>query len=272
MNNQGYITIATGSEKFLDYAVNLRLSCLFNDPDRSFALLADDKTMDIVRKKGLDRYFDQVIFYNGNRTGLLAKLDLYNLSPFDETIFIDADSLMIKNPNPAWKLVAGRHFIVQGRTEHFEGKWAGRTEKEIMEKFEIPYVIRYNGGLVYFDKSVDSINVFKKAHDLVGEFEKWGFYCVHDMPDEEPIISVAMTLCGLKPLPDSSNVMFSPIGRGFWLNLSIPRRRVSFRKYGVPVSPIILHCCAELRDSKHYSKAVRELHKIMGINKCLKLA
>jgi len=263
MKKQGYLTIATGSEKFLDYAINLRLSCIYNDPNRPFALITDEKIMKKIHEREINHYFDQIIMYKGNYTGLLVKLDLYQLSPFDETFFIDADSLMIKDPNPAWELVVGKHFVVQGRVDHFE-RWTGHTEKEIKDMFGISYVPRFNGGFYYFNKSEKAVQVFKKANELVGEFKRIGFYLVHGFPDEEPIISVAIALCGLKPVPDSSNIMFSPIGRGFWFKLSIPKRKISFKKYGIPVSPIILHCCADLCDSRHYRKAVRQLHKIAG--------
>ena len=271
MKEQGYMTMSTGSEQFLDYAINLRLSCLYNDPNRPFVLITDEKIMKKIYEREISHCFDQIILYEGNHTGLLAKLDLSQLSPFDVSFFIDADSLMIKDPNPAWELVSGKHFVVQGRTDHFE-KWAGHTEKEIMDMFGISYVPRFNGGFYYFDKSEKAARVFKKAQELVSLFKKFGFYMVHGLPDEEPIISVAMALCGLKPVPDSSNIMFSPIGRGFWFRLSIPKRKVSFKKYGIPVSPIILHCCAELRDSKHYWRAVEELKKLVNTEKQRKYA
>lgn len=263
MKKQGYLTIATGSEEFLDYAINLRLSCIYNDPNRPFALITDEKIMKKIHEREINHYFDQIIVYKGNYTGLLVKLDLYQLSPFDETFFIDADSLMIKDPNPAWELVVGKHFVVQGRIDHFE-RWAGHTEKETMAMFGISYVPRFNGGFYYFDKSEKAVQVFKKANEFVGEFKRIGFYLVHGLPDEEPIISVAIALCGLKPVPDSSNIMFSIAGKGRRFYLSIPRKKVSFRKYGMPASPIILHCCGELRDSRHYKKAVQALRKILS--------
>jgi len=264
MSKQGYITIATSAEKFMDYAVNLRLSCLFNDSRRKFAVVTDEPGMEIINKKNISRYFDHIILYKGRYSGLLTKLDLFGLSPFDEAFFIDSDSLMMKNPERAWRLVSGKNFVIQGKDGHFEGKWAGRTEEETKNAFGIGYVPRYNGGFVYFDKSDKAGQVFDTANKLVSKFKELGFYKVHEMPDEEPIISAAVAKCGLRPVPDSSNIMFSPIDKGRLFYMSVPGRMIIFRKHGKWVSPVILHCCAELRDSKHYARATRQLQRFVG--------
>ena len=270
---QGYLTIATGSEQFLDYAINLRLSCHYNDPNRPFALLTDEELVKKAHEKGVSYYFDKIILYQGNYISWQIKFDLFDLSPFDETFYIDADSLMIKDPNPAWEAVAGKHFAVQGQ-ERFKGEWYGRTEKEIMEMLGISYFPKFNGGFIYFDKSTKALQVFEKSHDLFEDYDKLGFKRSRGLEADEPIIGVAMALCNLKPVPDSSDIMFSIIGINYWFRLSVPKlrlslrkRKVHFKKHGLPVSPIILHCCAGLRESWRYRRAARQLKKLVTFKK-----
>jgi len=268
VTNQGYLTIATGSETFLDFAANLRLSCYYNDPSRPFALVTDEVLLKRAREKGVAHYFDKIVLYHGNYVSGEMKLDLPDISPFDETFYIDADSLMIKDPTPAWELVTGKHFTVQG-SEHFKGKWFGRTQKPIAEKLGISYFPKFNGGFIYFDKSDRALQVFKNTHYIFEEYDDLGFTRYKGLKADEPIIGIAMAMCGLKPVPETSNIMCTILGIETWpfssvprLRLSVPKRIVSFKKHGIPVSPIILHCCAGLRDSWRYRKAARQLSKL----------
>lgn len=270
---QGYLTTATNSIEFLNYAINLRLSCFYNDPTRPFALVADETIYNRIYDLKISHYFDNIILYQGNYVSWELKFELIHLSPFDETFYIDADSLMIKDPNSAWSLVSGKHFTVQG-PENFEGKWYGRTQKDIMSKMKISYFPKFNGGFLYFDKSQKAREVFKKSVDLFNNYyEELGFDLNHGLKADEPIIGIAMALCNLKPEPDSSNIMFTILGIDFWfgkfakLKLSIPKRKVYFKKYNKAVSPIILHCCSGLRDSWHYRRAERQLKNIVKVGK-----
>jgi hypothetical protein len=199
------------------------------------------------------------------------KLELFKLSPFDETIYIDSDSLMIKDPNPAWSLLRGKHFSVQG-PENFSGKWYGRTQKEIMSIMKISYFPKFNGGFLYFDKSKKSKEVFENTIELFNNhYERLGFELNHGLRADEPIIGISMALSNLKPVPDCSNIMFTILGIDYWfwrvakLRLSIPKKIVHFYKYGLKVSPIILHCCAGLRNSFYYRHAVRQLKNLVKI-------
>ena len=121
-SDQGYITVATKLEEFLNFAINLRLSILYNDPDRPFCLVTDETLLSKITEFGLSHLFDEILIYKGDYISWEIKLELYKLSPFEETFYIDSDSLMIKNPNPAWSLLNGKNFSVQG-PKNFNGKW-----------------------------------------------------------------------------------------------------------------------------------------------------
>jgi hypothetical protein len=272
-SRQGYLTVATRSEVFLDYAINLRLSCYFNDPLRPFALVTDKHLLRKLDELGIVHYFNNIVIYDGRNVSWEIKLDLIDLSPFGQTVYIDADSLMIKNPDSAWHVLNDRRFGVQG-PEHYDGLWYGQSQTEIMAKMSISYLPKFNGGFLYFDKSDIARNVFETAQDLYqNNYDHLGFRLNHGLQVDEPIIGIAMALHGIKPLPDHTNIMFTILGIEYWfgkmakLTLSIPKRQVHFKKFGKPVSPIILHCCAGLRDSWRYRKAVRQLKKLVAIPK-----
>ena len=86
MSNFGFITMAFGSHKYIRQAENLALSLRYNMPGYKIAIVTDRPdeapVFDIVIPM---RKFDQA--------GMILKLDIYEYSPFHETLFIDSDSI-----------------------------------------------------------------------------------------------------------------------------------------------------------------------------------
>ena len=93
---RGFITIATGNEKYYRIAANLLHSYrLFSANPMPFALICD-------RECEYSKYFDQTILLDAPWRSYLDKLYLPDLIPYDETIFLDADSLAYRDLNDFW--------------------------------------------------------------------------------------------------------------------------------------------------------------------------
>lgn len=84
---RGFCTIATGSYEYSKLAHNLLLSYKrFSTGEYPFAVITD-KTNELLEE------FDNVIIVSDSNRSFLDKLLLFQIIPYDETIFIDADSL-----------------------------------------------------------------------------------------------------------------------------------------------------------------------------------
>ena len=108
--SQGYITLATGPRQYLEMAINLLLSLKHNDPKREVCLVIDEG-----RKlpPEYEKLVDHVAYLSPKNGfhGCLNKLRVHELSPFDETMFVDADCLLVKT----MFLITGKSF-----TAHLE--------------------------------------------------------------------------------------------------------------------------------------------------------
>ncbi len=96
--SRGFVTIATGNHNFYRIAANLLRSyrCFAQKPE-PFAIICDRRT----RETDL---FDQTVILENPGFSYLDKLRLPEYAPFDETIFLDADSLAYKDLNAFWDL------------------------------------------------------------------------------------------------------------------------------------------------------------------------
>jgi hypothetical protein len=270
-DKQGYLTVATRSEEFLRFAINLRLSCYLNDPQRPFCLVIDEVLMNKLVETKRSHYFNHIKICDDDSIAWETKFNLFGMSPFEETMYIDADSLMVKSPEPAWRLVREKRFAVQG-PKHFNGKWYGKTQQEIMDSMNIDYFPKFNGGFIFFDKSILARQVFEISKQIFDkDYQRLGFCHNKGLKADEPIIGIAMALLNIDPLPDSANIMFTILGIDYWfkriakLSLSLPKRKVYFNKNGKRVSPIILHCCGGLRESWRYRYAEKQLRKMVNM-------
>lgn len=86
---KGFLTIAYG-KYYHQLAENLLLSYRFNVPverQLPFAVVVEEKTQNVSD-------FDDIIVRQPQEVGFMNKLMIEELSPYDETIFIDADCLV----------------------------------------------------------------------------------------------------------------------------------------------------------------------------------
>ena len=205
MENKGVIIVALGHDNYRKMALNLALSIRVSNPDTQIALVCNEG----VEEKF--NYFESKYFshfieinekdytINGKREIPLAKTMIYELSPFDETIYIDSDSIWIKNKkvdklfNEFKHLDFGftlyhqnAHYPVDSDNSNFWFK-EGETVKDLRKYFTLKkdaYYYHLQSSFLYFKKSKQAEAIFTKAKDLFikrdFEFRDWA----DSMPDE----------------------------------------------------------------------------------------
>jgi len=111
--SKGVLTLAFGSKKFADMAVGLALSIRRNSPGQSLAIVTDNATDDRLA------IFDyRIPLPEDLPRDLTAKLFLDSLTPFTETLFIDADCLVFKDLSYIWNKLSCHPFAAFGFTNH----------------------------------------------------------------------------------------------------------------------------------------------------------
>ena len=92
---QGYITLALGPRKYLEMAANLAASLKVMDPRRQVAVVHD---AGVSVPRDLAQYFDFRLELPPDPLypDVMNKLRLFGVSPFEQTMFIDADCLLVK--------------------------------------------------------------------------------------------------------------------------------------------------------------------------------
>ncbi|MCD7803000.1 MAG: hypothetical protein LUH09_08925 [Clostridiales bacterium] len=193
---RGFVTIATGDEQYYKLARNLLHSYqnqVRPEEQVPFAILCD---RDCADTKEFD---DVVIMENPNRS-YMDKLMLYKYSPYDETIFIDADSLFFRDPQGLWEDFGDQDDVscygvalpLDSQKAWFSYEGCGQYQDQIQ------YLIDLHGGAYYFRRTERTKQIFELAISLASEYHQYGFRNF-DHPADEPVMAMAMAIRQCRP-------------------------------------------------------------------------
>lgn len=239
-NQSGVLTIAHTKQKYVRQAVNLALSIRIHSPGIPIALVTN------LPSDELNEIFDRIIEWNfSNTPALISKLSMYEMTPFQETVFIDADCLVLKPLNSIFHYFAWDDFGVFGFNKRHP-KWF--QEIDLIKK-EVPAetYVGFNGGFYYFKKSMSAKKVFELAQSFFSEYDrlKIGYFGNH--PGDEPLISLAMAKVGLKAKKnnDIDDIIAAPAGKRGKLEIDVLAGECYFQKHNRIVEPYIMHFASD---------------------------
>jgi len=195
------------------YAANLAASIKFSCPDIKIALFHDNTAIghfrDVHRALFSEMHVipNECFYSNGIHQPYKAKLYVYSLTPFDETIFIDADVIMFpkgRNLNDIFNELKDVNFTIQNRsnydvsTDTQPDMWANL--QDIKKEYKVTSGTFYyiSSEFIYFKKTKENKKLFNDAikiyDNLKISYKRFG----GGIPDELPL-SIAMLLNGLEP-------------------------------------------------------------------------
>lgn len=204
MGRKGFVTVATGDEKYYQLAANLLLSYRKRGQGKyPFALICD-------RENEYTAGFDHVVLTQEFRKGTVDKL-LLRLSPYEESVFIDADTLILENVDDLWEVFAdaddvsmfGKVLPLDSQDGWFTYEGSGKY------KDRIDYLISMNGGIYYFRNTQLGRSVLETALSVEKDYSEIDFK-YFSTPQDEPLMAMAMVLCGCKPCRKAYDMIILP--------------------------------------------------------------
>lgn len=205
---RGIVLIAAGSHVYGQLAFNCAMSIKQTDMDMKISLIWSGNG-----KLHLEKYlamFDQVIEIpkecitrNGLESLLRSKVCLYDLSPYDETIFIDADVILFpfKPISQIFELLKDVDITIgnRGKTDlNTDPRLIWAKPQDMLEKFGDVTIYNLSSEFIYFkkcDKVKDFFDKAKAAFDNPGiEYTRFA-----GGPSDELAFQIAMIQTGIIP-------------------------------------------------------------------------
>lgn len=199
MLKKGIIIIATGHAYYGNLAYNLACS-IKSVEDVQIAVVFDEHGLSHLNAEQNAIFDHKIELPTEYRTGFGVKLHLDQLTPFDATLFCDADMLWLgRKPSALFDELAGTSFtcITEGDSDKHNPKyyfWA--DAKEIQSAYGVSKVWQMRSEVMYFEKGC---KIFAKARSLKPETKLKTIRRFGEFIPDELYFNIAMALLSIDP-------------------------------------------------------------------------
>jgi hypothetical protein len=205
--SRAVLTIATGKPSYVQMAINLARSFKWWHKNSSiqFVVATDQKNLippDLLSIKIIELQPGQY------GQGFSPKLHLDQVAPAEHTLFIDADCLCVGSLEPIFEQFAGHAVSAIGGTIS-RGEWFGDIAA-VCQKFGVPALPKFNGGIYYLEKGEVSHQVYTTARKLEPQYDKIGLVRLRNHPNDELLLAIAMALHNQTVIPDDGSILSDP--------------------------------------------------------------
>ncbi len=205
LTTNSVFTIATGSQVYLDYAINLARSfALHNEIEKTSFYIVTDQQCTLPE----DLSFVKAAALPGEvaSEGLTPKLYLDVLAPTEKALFLDSDCLIFRDLRFVFEHFNGRYVSVVG-VAVADGDWCGPPAATLCSRFGLDSMPRFNGGLYYVERGATATRVYETARQLRSQYDALGFHRHRTGLNEEPLVSLAMAIHSQAPIADDGSIL-----------------------------------------------------------------
>jgi len=235
---QGFLTIAQNTDvDYLRLAYVQAMSVKGVMPGSKYAVIVDDTTAEQVTDQHR-KIFDYVITLpedhaNLDQWKLANEWQVFNLTPFKETIKLEADLLFTRAIEHWWTAFRLRDVVLSlGCRDYQNNISSNRAYRKVFDDNDLPDT--YN-GLMYFRYSQKSYNFFNLARSV---YEHWAFIrdgvlknCRDENPTTDLVYAIVAQTLGVESctLPDCDFINFTHMKSAIngWPNRPWPELVVS---------------------------------------------
>jgi len=248
--------MAFGPQKYIDQAEGLARSLKRHMPGIRIAVISDRAMSTLL--------FDITVpMPKFEVAGTVHKKSMYDLSPFDETFFIDSDCLASRPFNDELDEIRQFEFspVVTKYTETDGHDLYIADMKVALDGVNATKFPKFNGGVYFFKKGDVAAAVFNTANEIlprkvelgIKDFDKSG-------PGEETIIGLALGSLGLTDLyDDKGRLMRTPLNMTGSLEFDVLGGGCRFTKEGEIVTPALCHFCGPWAESAVYKLSIESI-------------
>lgn len=201
--SRAVLTLAMGPSLYLELACNLARSFLHwhGDGAISFQIVTDrpaELPPDLRDVKLL------VVSPGRFGSGFSPKLWLDQLVSSGENLFIDSDCLCFGRLDAVFDRLSHQPVTVIGE-ERTSGQFFGDIPA-LRQALNLPWVPVFVGCVYYVAKGDAASAVYAEARRLEAGYDQLGLVRLRGVPNEEPLMALAMARHGLRPVADDGTI------------------------------------------------------------------
>lgn len=215
--DKGILILAMDHHYYGRMAFNLAVSLKTAEPEIQICLAYAGNALADLFRYDITKYFDKIVeipdkyrMRRGHTENIHAKLHITDLSPFQSTLYLDADIIWLpsRKPSELMKELAKVPLAIQnhgcmdigkGRTERLENFfWASPAEIKQAYNLTSGKLFALFSEAMWIQKTEANEDLFRKARELAGDLMVNYTEFAGGIPDELPL-SIAMAITGTYP-------------------------------------------------------------------------
>jgi hypothetical protein len=249
--SRGILTMAYGEQRYIEMAKTLARSLRLHSDKIPRAIVTDSSDPEL-------RELYHLCIPLKAEFGQVFKQKLYidRYSPFEETLFIDSDCIVVANIEFLWKFFSKISFGVVGYQKH-EGKaFADILDIEkIISLLNLSSVPVFNGGIYYYKNNSEVAQVFSEARRIEKNYESLGIEKFRASVADEPVFAIALALTNIEAVTDEQGLtMRTPLNMTGSIHIDVLQGYCHFIKEGKLVQPAIAHFCGGFAEGFYYNR------------------
>lgn len=259
---RGVLTMAYGHRRFIEQAKDLGYSLRLHASHLPRAIVTDSQDPEIRV------IFTEVLPYRPEfGSGVRQKLCLDYYSPYEETLFIDSDCLVLGDLKELWLAFPGQFFGALGYRYLKRGAHDPYMDVDfLLDHLQVTSLPKFNGGTYYFRRCEAATRFFDTARTVMSSWREIRLNSFRqDGPNDEAVYSAAMAMHGVALTYMGARGMWTPVGYSGSLKLDALSGECSFLKEGVKRTPEIIHFPGEYMYCYAYLRERRALRRKFGV-------
>lgn len=174
---------------------------------------------------------------------MLERTRAYELSPYDETVMLDADMLFLENIDHWWTHLAKFPLLITNKVQTHRGDWVTNTPFRItFDSNDLPSCY---SAFAYFKRDPIVTEFFKLLEEIVTNWEEWSWKYTpvnrQTMPSIDVAMGIAVAHMNIYPFTPLEYPTFTHMKPETWRNFLISEVAPRQIKIGNYVQTGILH-------------------------------
>jgi hypothetical protein len=184
---EGYVFHSYGPVRYAKHAVVSVQTLRRHDPDRPTALFCPPSHQEMLDRTNLADTFDVLETLPEEHRSIVGfKHHLHRFKAFERSLFVDADMIWCRDPDPLWQQFAAFPFTATGlqNADHFFGGPKGlgvlldmllRRRRRTLRRFGHTSLPRVQAGMIYAQDSPTTRRVGEQAAAFLAQSDRTHF-------------------------------------------------------------------------------------------------
>lgn len=184
---EGYVLHTYGPARYVKHALASVHTLRRHDDDRPVALFCPEPHRVLLQRKGLDAHFDVLEDLPPTHQSIVGfKHHLDRFKAFERSLFVDADMIWCRDPDPLWQQFAAFPFTATGlqNADHFFGGPKGlgvlvdmllQRRRRTLRRFGLTHLPRVQAGMIYAQDEAVTGEVVERAREFLARSDETHF-------------------------------------------------------------------------------------------------